>query len=138
MLIQEEKIKGIKAPPPHKRILKLAVSPDTIGSKNISVGLSIIPPGSSSNPHIHKGEEEVFYVVSGKGKVMLNRKKFNIKPGTFIYIKPGTLHQLINTGKEVLKVHWAESPPHVTSTLYKVHKIPKPKTTSKKSAKKKR
>lgn len=56
---------------------------------------------------------------------MLENKWFAISPGTAIYVKPGTLHQLLNTGDETLKVLWAESPAHTESTLYTVHKIPR-------------
>jgi mannose-6-phosphate isomerase-like protein (cupin superfamily) len=125
LLVKENEVKGIKAPQPHERILKMLISPDTVGSKFLSVGLSIIPPNSTSNPHVHQNEEEVFYVLSGRGKVMLENSWLEIEKGTTIYVKPGTLHQLVNTGDETLKVLWTESPPHRISTLYEVHKIPK-------------
>lgn len=109
MLIQEHDVKGVYAPQPHERILKVLVSPDTVGSQKISVGLSIIDPGNSSTPHVHEGEEEVFYVVVGRGKVMLENKWFAISPGTAVYVKPGSLHQLLNIGDETLKVLWASA-----------------------------
>ena len=125
MIIHEDDIKGILAPPPHKRILKMLVSPDIVNNKYLSVGLSIIEPNNSSNPHVHENEEEVFYVVEGKGEIMLANEMFKIKPGSTVYVKPGTLHQLINTDNKTLKVLWTESPPHKIDDLYKIHKIPR-------------
>ncbi len=123
MLIHEDEVEEIVANEPHKRILKVLISPTNAGSKRLSSGLSIIPPGGSSNKHSHDIEEEIFYIISGKGKIGLNEEEFDIRTGNAIYIRPKTVHQLLNCGDETMKVYWTQSPPPDKSKLYNVHKI---------------
>lgn len=61
---------------------------------------SIVPPGEIHAPeaHLHPDAEEVFYVVAGNGQFRLGDDAFAVGPGDFVYVPPGLLHELRNTG----------------------------------------
>lgn len=82
-------------------------------SKKISMGLVVIPARREGGLHIHKRNvEELWYIISGKGKVQLgNKRKYNIKQGDIVYGPGGVSHQLINTGSRRLKALWILCPP---------------------------
>ncbi|QIL38574.1 cupin domain-containing protein [Pedobacter sp. HDW13] len=51
----------------------------------------ILKPGSSIGYHLQK-EDEIYYVISGKGKMKMNGKVFSVKPGDAILTRPGSSH----------------------------------------------
>lgn len=44
--------------------------------------------------HLHKGYSEVYYVLSGRGQIMLEEKKYLLKPGAVVVIPAGVSHSL--------------------------------------------
>ena len=104
-------IKGFKAAPPHQRILKVLLSPDLQGTKNVAVGMTLLPPGSKSSSHVHDKEEELWVVLNGRGYATVGKEKISIEKDVAIYIPPKEEHQLINVSDETLKVLWIFSPP---------------------------
>ncbi len=66
-----------------------------------------IPPGKVSWPyHYHINNEEVFYIIEGKGELRLNDKTIKVTKGDFIRfpINKKGAHQLKNTSlDETLK-----------------------------------
>lgn len=110
-LVRLWEIEGFKAEPPHERVLKVLLSPDRGVTKNISLGMTLLPPNSSSSYHAHDEEEEIWYVISGRGKAIIGNKEFLIERDVALYIPPKTQHQLVNTSDETLKILWIFSPP---------------------------
>ncbi|PWS30747.1 cupin domain-containing protein [Pedobacter paludis] len=51
----------------------------------------ILKPGSSIGYHLQK-EDEIYYVISGNGKMQMNGKIFSVKPGDAILTRPGSSH----------------------------------------------
>lgn len=51
----------------------------------------ILKPGSSIGYHLQK-EDEIYYVISGKGTMQMNGKTFAVKPGDGILTRPGSSH----------------------------------------------
>ena len=51
----------------------------------------ILKPGSSIGYHLQK-EDEIYYILSGYGKMQMNGKTFAIKPGDAILTRPGSSH----------------------------------------------
>ncbi len=123
-ITKEKEIEGERTDPPYARCLKHLVTPWTMGARNLWVGMSIIDVGSSSNPHSHENEE-VFYVLSGKGEVKVGSYKFEVESGTCILIPSGATHQLTNKGKRSFKVLAVVSPPFLLKQFESVHRIDK-------------
>src|SRR5207237_3783853 len=62
-----------------------------------------LKPGSGIGYHEQK-EDEVYYVLSGRGVMTLDDKPFDVGPGTAILTRPGSSHGLRQTGSEDLVV----------------------------------
>ena len=58
-------------------------------------------PGSGIGYHEQK-EDEVYYVLSGKGVMTLDDKPVDVGPGTAILTRPGSSHGLKQVGSEDL------------------------------------
>lgn len=97
---------------PYGRILKVLLSPSLQkGLDALGMGMTTFPPGSRSNPHSHEESQEVWYVVSGEGEILVGEERARLEPDVVVVASPGLQHQLTNTGKEDLKVVWIFIPP---------------------------
>jgi len=60
-------------------------------------------PGSGVGHHVQK-EDEIYYVLSGRGTMTLDGKTVDITPGTAVLTRPGSSHSLKQAGTEDLVV----------------------------------
>lgn len=60
-------------------------------------------PGSGVGHHVQK-EDEIYYVLSGKGTMVLDGKTVEITPGTAVLTRPGSSHSLKQVGDEDLVI----------------------------------
>ena len=78
-----------------------------IGAKKLGYNLTAVPPGKRAYPfHNHRGNEEMFYVLEGRGEVRIGAQTFPIRAGDFVACPPGgpeLAHQIVNTGTVELK-----------------------------------
>lgn len=61
-----------------------------------------IDPGQETAPH-RLSVSEVYYILSGFGEMYIDNETGNVKPGDSIYIPPGSVQKIRNTGDEILK-----------------------------------
>jgi len=108
---RESQTEGFEATGPYKRTLKVLLSPKINRTRNLALGMTILESGNSSSPHTHDTEEEIWFVLSGTGHARVAEETIPIENGTAIYIPPKQTHQLINDGKEQMRVLWVFSPP---------------------------
>ena len=64
--------------------------------------LATLKPGAEVGYHIHTGEVEMYYVLSGEGVYNDNGVEVPIKAGDVTYCKSGEGHGIANTGAEDL------------------------------------
>ncbi|OHB42025.1 MAG: hypothetical protein A2Y13_07775 [Planctomycetes bacterium GWC2_45_44] len=88
-------------------LLSPALNPELT---SLAAGLSILPPASKSDGHLHS-EGEMFYVVSGKGQISVGDEQEDVLPGSAVWGPPHVYHQIINNGKDTLRVLWVLCPP---------------------------
>jgi mannose-6-phosphate isomerase-like protein (cupin superfamily) len=62
-----------------------------------------LKPGAGIGYHEQK-EDEVYYVLSGKGVMTLDDKPTDVGPGTAILTRPGSSHGLKQVGTEDLVI----------------------------------
>ena len=97
--------------PPHQRKLKVLLSPALQDvPNNVSIGMVVLPPGSSGDPHIHEGSQETWYVVSGKGKLRIGSEEIELVPDTVVVAPQGIEHQIFGDIQETLKAIFIFSP----------------------------
>ena len=75
--------------------------------------MGMLPPGSSIGLHTHEGNSEVFYILSGSGKVLCDGEYETVKAGDVHYCPMGHTHSLINDGDVELRVFGAVPNHHV-------------------------
>ena len=64
---------------------------------------NIIAPGIALEPHQHKMEEQVFFILGGKGIIKVGKEQHSVREGDAIYLPPGRDHSLENTGTHPLR-----------------------------------
>lgn len=62
-----------------------------------------LKPGSGIGYHLQK-EDEIYYVLSGRGEMTIDGKAFEVGPGDAILTRPGSSHGLKQTGAEDLVI----------------------------------
>jgi oxalate decarboxylase/phosphoglucose isomerase-like protein (cupin superfamily) len=79
--------------------IKWLVTPDLDEGAGLTTGEVIVYPGRGHAPHRHPGEEEVLYVISGKGEQTVGEgtDSFAIGEGDIVYIPTNVLHSTYNT-----------------------------------------
>lgn len=80
-----------------------------LGLRRLGITYSEVPAGRSGCPfHNHRGEDELFIILSGTGVLRYGHLSRPIGPGDVIGAPaggPDTAHQIINTGSEPLCYH---------------------------------
>jgi mannose-6-phosphate isomerase-like protein (cupin superfamily) len=64
----------------------------------------VLPPGVSIGNHRHTGDEEYYYIISGKGVMTLDGESFDVAGGDITAVYPGGEHGLENTGTDDLRI----------------------------------
>jgi quercetin dioxygenase-like cupin family protein len=108
--IHEKEVEAMQLP---GRSHKMIIGPDNFGDiKNMCFGVADFPPGVHAPGHVHDIQEEIIYVLSGKGRIYIGEDEpEQLIPGTCVYIPVGKDHSIENTGHETLKVVYVFSPP---------------------------
>ena len=62
-----------------------------------------LKPGSGIGYHEQK-EDEIYYVLSGRGVMTIDDKAFDVGPGTAVLTRPGSSHGLKQVGSDDLVI----------------------------------
>ena len=62
-----------------------------------------LKPGSGIGYH-EQTEDEIYYVLSGRGTMTIDGKSFDVGPGTAVLTRPGSSHGLKQVGNEDLVI----------------------------------
>ena len=61
-----------------------------------------VKPGEEVEYHMHSGESETFFILSGQGIYNDNGNKVDVVPGMVTFTPSGEGHSIKNTGDEML------------------------------------
>jgi quercetin dioxygenase-like cupin family protein len=87
------------------RRLRWLVSKDAINANNCSACVIRVAPGEKVTPaHSHPNGEEVIYIMSGSGRVLVGNEVRAVRHGMAVLFPQGVVHMLHNTGTEEMKV----------------------------------
>jgi mannose-6-phosphate isomerase-like protein (cupin superfamily) len=85
---------------------------EVVRSDLLSVGLYIVPAGGVDDQTPHD-EDEVYYTVSGRGKIHVEGDEHPVNPGSILFVPAKAVHHFHDVTEElVLVVFWA--PPQGT------------------------
>ena len=77
---------------------KALVGPLNANSKLLDFRISRYAPSAYVQEHVHKIQEQVYYVLEGEGLLTLDREKHLMRPHDYVYVPPGVRHSFTNTG----------------------------------------
>ena len=92
-----------------KHYADLAVSPETYAdyrpvfeNQRLNVTHVHIHPGDTVPAHTHVDEDQIYYVATGSGFVILDGKRTDVKAGDCVIIPVGTEHEITAVGPDPL------------------------------------
>jgi len=101
-IIHESEVPEVEHP---GRFMRWLVNEDSLRAKNLSVCVIRVLPGEAVRPaHSHPNSEELIYIITGSGKVMIENEVGPVKAGSAILFEQGKIHILKNTGEVEMKV----------------------------------
>jgi quercetin dioxygenase-like cupin family protein len=83
-------------------------------AKNFVSGFVVIEPNGSVPLHDHE-QEEVYYILKGKGEMTVETETQVLDGVSAVYIPPNTKHTLKNIGSEELHMLFVYSPAGIVS-----------------------
>lgn len=86
------------------------ITEDSCGSDRMLTGLWRLHPGHESDPDIHPQEDEIYYVVSGEGKLVMGGEAYAVRKGMTVFIPANVPHQSFNDGDEDLVYYFIFAP----------------------------
>ena len=97
--------------PDESRCVTPLITNESCESQAMLTGLWRLYPGRESEPDIHPDADEIYFVVSGKGKLLLGDEEYTVQKGMTVFIPANVTHQSFNTGDEDLVYYFIFSPP---------------------------
>jgi mannose-6-phosphate isomerase-like protein (cupin superfamily) len=78
-----------------------------------------IPPGGEIGMETHDHVEQALFFLSGAGRAILNGVESRIQAGDAVVVTPGTRHNIVNDGREPLKIYTIYAPPnHIDGRIH--------------------
>jgi quercetin dioxygenase-like cupin family protein len=94
------------------RHLRWLVSKDGLPSHYCSACVIRVAPGQRVRPaHSHPNGEEVIYIITGTGRVLVAGEVEQVRAGSTVLFPQGAVHMLHNTGTDEMKVVCFFAPP---------------------------
>lgn len=107
MMIKKENIKKIKLEKPRNgqgiMFLNAYLSNNELQNSMTGFNMMELQECGEIGYHQHKGDEEIYFIISGKGIVKDNGVEMEVGEGDLIYTKDEEWHGLKNIGNEALK-----------------------------------
>jgi quercetin dioxygenase-like cupin family protein len=91
-----------------KPLVFLVTGEDT---KHTSMFDWTLPAGFSTGTHVHRVQEETFYVVEGECQWHVAGEVIDAKPGAYLFVPPGVPHNIANVSDKPARMIMTVSPP---------------------------
>jgi mannose-6-phosphate isomerase-like protein (cupin superfamily) len=77
---------------------KPLVMPQTAGSRHLDYRISMYQPMAYVELHAHKVQEQIYHVLEGEALMEIDGEKRLLRKHDVIYLPPGTMHAIQNSG----------------------------------------
>jgi mannose-6-phosphate isomerase-like protein (cupin superfamily) len=77
---------------------KALVGPQNAGSSLVDFRISRYAPNAYVEEHMHKVQEQIYYVLEGEGILVVDGTEHLMRPHDYVYVPPGVRHKFTNTG----------------------------------------
>ena len=103
-ITRKDEVKEPVVNPTGERVYEMIGRPENLGGAiKHSVSYVVIPPKCSSRLHYHPQDEETYYILKGKARMIINGKEYHVGSGDAILINPPEKHQIFTIGSEDLE-----------------------------------
>ena len=104
----QEKV-SVRKPDPFQGVGEITVrsllnGPEEMSGKGRVFGHTTVYPGSAIGYHLHQGDSETYYILSGRGEYSDNGRLTEVGPGDVTYCAPGEGHGLRCLGEEPIEM----------------------------------
>jgi mannose-6-phosphate isomerase-like protein (cupin superfamily) len=89
----------------------LLLAPGQFGSCRMAITLVEGGQGSQQALHSHPQSEQVYVIVSGRGRMIVSNEQRDVEAGSLVLVPPGSQHAIHNPGPEKLVYVSATAPP---------------------------
>ena len=82
-----------------------------LSGRQLFSGLNCFLPGQTHSLHSHAGQDKLYFVLEGRGNVIVGDTTECVKAGDLVLAREGVPHAVENTGPENLVVMAVMAPP---------------------------
>jgi quercetin dioxygenase-like cupin family protein len=98
-------------PVPANGFIRNIFSQASIGSRSdVSVGTQTVPPGCFIREHTHAKNEEIIYVIEGRGVARIDGVEQALEKGSAVFVGMNRKHHFLNPHAEPMTFVWVMSP----------------------------
>jgi mannose-6-phosphate isomerase-like protein (cupin superfamily) len=78
-----------------------------------------IPPGGEIGEEVHPDVDQILVFVEGQADAILEGEASRVGPNDLVFVKAGTKHNFVNTGRDPLRLITVYAPPeHEPGTVH--------------------
>lgn len=108
-VIDEAEVEELDLPGRH---LRWVITAENAGARYCTMAVIRVAPGQKVFPaHSHPNGEEVIYILSGHGRVLVNGEVALVRSGSAVLFPQGEVHMLQNLSEVEMKVACFFAPP---------------------------
>tara|TARA_R110002033_G_scaffold30882_2_gene67918 strand:+ start:2410 stop:2823 length:414 start_codon:yes stop_codon:yes gene_type:complete len=86
---------------------------------NLQLVLMTLQPGDEIGMEVHDDRDQFFRIEEGSGEIWIDGKANKVKSDDGIIVPQGASHNVVNTGKEPLRLYTIYGPPeHLDGTIH--------------------
>ena len=115
MVLGPEEGQSYWQPGPHSGYMTVKLGPANIGTASspapFSMGVQVMPPGCHVRAHGHARNDEVFYIIEGTGRCVIDGVSHTLEPGSTVMLGRYCEHSIHNDGTGDMKFVWFFTPP---------------------------
>lgn len=87
---------------------------------NLQLVVMTLKPGEEIGEETHDDRDQFFRIEDGEGTIVIDGKRHPVEDDFAVIVPAGALHNVINTGKEPLKLYTVYGPPeHKDGTVHR-------------------
>jgi mannose-6-phosphate isomerase-like protein (cupin superfamily) len=68
------------------------------GGDFLFAGLNCFEPGQQHEPHVHRDQDKIYFVLEGAGAATVGSDQAIVNPGDLVFAPAGVLHSMSNPG----------------------------------------